>query len=238
MSKICNINQQIYQKQSYDRNPKTGILIIKESIFNIFKYGKKLHTLQLPTSSVYELQYSRIKSATTPQFSTFFLFCKKRGVAQVLHCIASLHVRVCTYQYQYSLSAYCVRVQCTYTCRNINRACIKCKVYILCFYPKFNSSLLAPPPFLPIFIPPSHSIPPQAPTPFPAPFHSHLSSNFRSPHTSLHDFISPPIQLPRQVPIIFPANITLFFLFIFEHLKFRKKTKTFKPFSFLPSPLS
>ena len=33
-----------------------GFLIIKGSILNIFKNGKKLHTLQLHTFSVYELQ--------------------------------------------------------------------------------------------------------------------------------------------------------------------------------------
>ena len=43
-----------------------------QSIFNIFINRKKLHTLQLLTSSVYELQWSRIKIATTPQFGTFF----------------------------------------------------------------------------------------------------------------------------------------------------------------------
>ena len=40
-----------------------GFLIIKGSIFNIFKNGKKLHTLQLHTSSV-----------------CFCFFCPKRGL--------------------------------------------------------------------------------------------------------------------------------------------------------------
>ena len=61
---------------------KTGFLylIIKGSFFNIFTNGKKLLTLQLHTPSVYELQLFRIKSATTPQFSMFLLFCPKRGL--------------------------------------------------------------------------------------------------------------------------------------------------------------
>ena len=40
------------------KNKKMGVwfFVIKGQIFNIFKNGKKLHTLQLHTFSVYELQ--------------------------------------------------------------------------------------------------------------------------------------------------------------------------------------
>ena len=49
-------------------------IIIKGQIFNIFKNGKKLHTIQLHNFLVYRLQKSRIKSAILPHFGTFLLF--------------------------------------------------------------------------------------------------------------------------------------------------------------------
>ena len=56
-----------------------GFLIMKGSIFNIFQNGKKLHTQQLHTSSVYELQYSCIKSDATIWYILAF-FPKKESL--------------------------------------------------------------------------------------------------------------------------------------------------------------
>ena len=52
----------------------------QKCLMGLFNTSKNAYTLQLHTFSVYELQKSRTKSATTPKFCTFLLFCPKRGL--------------------------------------------------------------------------------------------------------------------------------------------------------------